>query len=123
MAQLVRVNRLMGTMEQRLLDPRGLPGRPWCKNMIQAPGALTGHAPKTIPAVHEALDMRDWNRADEFAVATANVFDGCRAQLDPLTAALKWSTKKCARSLALRAHPPSPDTAASPSSSSCPMES
>ena len=88
-AQLAKVNQLMGTMEQRLLDPRGLPGRPWYKNMIQAPGELTGYAPKTIPAVHEALDMRDWNRADQYAVVTAHVLDGYRAQLDRLTALLK----------------------------------
>jgi N-acetylated-alpha-linked acidic dipeptidase len=87
-AQLAQVNQLMGTMEQRLLDAQGLPGRPWYRNMIQAPGELTGYAPKTIPAVHEALDMRDWNRADQYAVVTAHVLDGYRAQLDHLTALL-----------------------------------
>jgi N-acetylated-alpha-linked acidic dipeptidase len=88
-AQLAQVNRLMGTMEQQLLDAQGLPGRPWYKNMIQAPGELTGYAPKTIPAVHEALDMRDWGRADKYAVVTAHVLDGYRAQLDRLTALLR----------------------------------
>ncbi len=88
-AQLAQVNQLMGTMEQRLLDAQGLPGRPWYRNMIQAPGELTGYAPKTIPAVHEALDMRDWNRADKYAVVTAHVLDGYRAQLDHLTALLR----------------------------------
>jgi N-acetylated-alpha-linked acidic dipeptidase len=88
-AQLAQINRLMGTMEQRLLDQQGLPGRPWYRNMIQAPGELTGYAPKTIPAVHEALDMRDWSRADKYAVITAHVLDGYRAQLDRLTALLE----------------------------------
>ncbi|HEX5960654.1 MAG TPA: transferrin receptor-like dimerization domain-containing protein [Rhodanobacteraceae bacterium] len=87
--QLVQVNRLMGTLEQRLLDEQGLPGRPWYRNMIQAPGELTGYAPKTIPAVHEALDARDWSRADQYAAVTARVLDNYRAQLDQLTALLK----------------------------------
>jgi N-acetylated-alpha-linked acidic dipeptidase len=88
-SQLAQVNRLMGTLEQRLLDERGLPGRPWYKNLIQAPGELTGYAPKTIPAVHEALDARDWSRADKYAVVTAKVLDNYRARLDKLTALLK----------------------------------
>ena len=88
-AQVARINQLMGTMEQRLLDAQGLPGRPWYRNMIQAPGELTGYAPKTIPAVQEALDLRNWNRADKYAAVTAKVLDGYRAQLDQLTAALK----------------------------------
>ena len=88
-SQLAEVNRLMGTLEQRLLDEQGLPGRPWYKNMIQAPGELTGYAPKTIPAVHEALDARDWSRADKYAAVTARVLDNYRMQLDKLTALLR----------------------------------
>ncbi len=88
-AQLAEVNHLMGTLEQRLLDSEGLPGRPWYRNMIQAPGELTGYAPKVIPAVHEALDARDWQRADKYAAVTAGVLDNYRAQLDRLTALLK----------------------------------
>ncbi|TAN07319.1 MAG: M28 family peptidase [Rhodanobacteraceae bacterium] len=87
--QLARINQLMGTLEQRLLDAQGLPGRPWYKNMIQAPGELTGYAPKTLPAIHEALDARDWSRADQYAGVTAKVLDNYRAQLDQLTALLK----------------------------------
>ncbi|HEX5353247.1 MAG TPA: transferrin receptor-like dimerization domain-containing protein [Rhodanobacteraceae bacterium] len=88
-SQLRQVNQLMGTLEQRLLDQTGLPGRPWYKNMVQAPGELTGYAPKIIPAVHEALDARDWKRADKYAGVTAKVIDNYRAQLDKLTALLK----------------------------------
>ncbi len=91
-SQLAQVNQLMGTMEQRLLDEQGLPGRRWYKNMIQAPGELTGYAPKTIPAVHEALDARDWSRADQYAAVTATVLDNYRAQLDELTAVLNQSS-------------------------------
>ena len=87
--QLRELNSLMATMEQRLLDDAGLPGRPWYRNMMQAPGALTGYAPKTIPAVREALEARDWSGAEQYAAITGKVLDGYRAQLDRLTALLK----------------------------------
>jgi N-acetylated-alpha-linked acidic dipeptidase len=86
--QLREINTLMTTMERRLLDEAGLPGRTWYKNMMQAPGELTGYAPKTIPAVREALETRNWSRAQEYTGVTAKVLDGYRAQLDRLTALL-----------------------------------
>jgi N-acetylated-alpha-linked acidic dipeptidase len=88
-SQLRQINMLMGTMEQRLLDDSGLPGRPWYRNMMQAPGALTGYAPKTIPAVREAIEARDWSGAGQYAASTAKVLDEYRAQLDRITALLK----------------------------------
>jgi len=84
--QLRQINALMATMEQRLLDDAGLPGRPWYRNVMQAPGALTGYAPKTVPAVREALDAHDWSGAEQYAAVTAKVLEGYRAQLDRLTA-------------------------------------
>ena len=84
--RLREINALLATMEQRLLAAAGLPGRPWYRNMMQAPGALTGYAPKTIPAVREALESRNWGGAGEYAVATAKVLDAYTAQLDRLTA-------------------------------------
>ena len=86
--QLRAVNALIGTMEQRLLAGAGLPGRPWYENVMQAPGKLTGYAPKTLPAVREALEARDWGGAERHAASTAQVLDGYRAQLDRLTALL-----------------------------------
>ena len=87
-SQLREINTLMTTMERRLLDEAGLPGRAWYKNMMQAPGELTGYAPKTIPAVREALETRNWSRAEEYIGVTAKVLDGYRAQLDRLTSLL-----------------------------------
>ncbi|HEX3844776.1 MAG TPA: transferrin receptor-like dimerization domain-containing protein [Steroidobacteraceae bacterium] len=84
-SQLRQINLLMGTLEQRLLDDVGLPGRPWYKNTVQAPGALTGYAPKTIPAVREAIEARDWSGAEQYAASTAKVLDAYRAQLDRIT--------------------------------------
>jgi N-acetylated-alpha-linked acidic dipeptidase len=90
-SQLRQINMLMGTMEQRLLDDAGLPGRPWYKNTMQAPGALTGYAPKTIPAVREAIEAQNWSVAEQYAASTAKVLDTYRAQLDKVTGLLNAS--------------------------------
>ncbi|OOG39529.1 folate hydrolase [Rhodanobacter sp. C06] len=87
--QRTALNALMGRMEQSLTNPDGLPGRTWFKHMIYAPGMLTGYDVKTVPGVREALEARRWDEADRYAVVTAKVLYGYRAQLDKLTAMLK----------------------------------
>ncbi|MGB6489622.1 MAG: transferrin receptor-like dimerization domain-containing protein [Steroidobacteraceae bacterium] len=87
-ARLHEINALMATMEQRTLDEVGLPGRPWYKNVIQAPGVLTGYAAKTLPGVQEALEARKWQLAEQYTIITAKALDNYRKQLDRLTALL-----------------------------------
>lgn len=91
-AEQVRLNALIGQMEQALTDPDGLPGRPWFKHMIYAPGMLTGYGVKTVPGVREALEARRWSEANQYAVVTAKALDHYRAELDQLTALLKKSS-------------------------------
>jgi N-acetylated-alpha-linked acidic dipeptidase len=79
----------MGRMEQALSDPDGLPGRPWFKHMIYAPGMLTGYGVKTVPGVREAIEARRWAEVDQYSAITAKVLDRYRTQLDQLTALLK----------------------------------
>ena len=88
LAQQQEINRQMGRMEQALTDPEGLPGRPWFKHYIYAPGVLTGYGVKTVPGVREAIEARRWDEADRHAAITARVLDGYRARLDQLTALL-----------------------------------
>ena len=80
------IDAAMGRMEQGLLDPDGLPGRAWYRHMVYAPGLLTGYGVKTVPGVREAIEQRRWDEANRYAVVTARVLDGYRAQLDRLTA-------------------------------------
>jgi len=87
-AQHRQLDRLSGSMEQRLTDPSGLPGRVWFKHMIYAPGMLTGYEVKTVPGVREAIEARRWDEANRYAADTARVLDRYRAQLDQLTALL-----------------------------------
>jgi N-acetylated-alpha-linked acidic dipeptidase len=87
--QQLRVNELMGRMEQALSDPDGLPERPWFKHMIYAPGMLTGYGVKTVPGVREAIEARRWAEVSQYSAVTAKVLDRYRTQLDQLTALLK----------------------------------
>ncbi len=51
--------------ERDLLTQEGLPGRPWYKNQLYAPGIYTGYGVKTIPAVREAIEQKNWSQATE----------------------------------------------------------
>jgi N-acetylated-alpha-linked acidic dipeptidase len=57
--------------ERVLLDSTGLPNRPWFRNMVYAPGFYTGYGVKTLPAVREAIEHKDWSMVDEQIVRTA----------------------------------------------------
>ena len=74
--------------EQALIDPRGLPGRPWYRHMLYAPGLLTGYGAKTLPGVREAIEGRRWAEAAEFIGRTAATLDALAAKLDAARAAL-----------------------------------
>ncbi|MBQ4854016.1 M28 family peptidase [Rhodanobacter sp. B2A1Ga4] len=87
-ARQQQLNQLIGSMEQTLTDPAGLPGRNWFKHFIYAPGMLTGYGVKTVPGVREAIEARRWDEASHYAALTAKVLDRYRAQLDRLTALL-----------------------------------
>ncbi|MBV8552901.1 MAG: M28 family metallopeptidase [Acidobacteriaceae bacterium] len=58
------INLLLMQSGPALTEAAGLPGRPWFKNMIYAPGAYTGYEAKPLPGVHEALDRKNWAEAE-----------------------------------------------------------
>ncbi|HMC30070.1 MAG TPA: transferrin receptor-like dimerization domain-containing protein, partial [Candidatus Angelobacter sp.] len=68
-ATLMALNERLYKSERLFLSEKGLPGRPWFKHQIYAPGAYTGYAVKTIPAVREAIEQYKWAEAQE-GVAT-----------------------------------------------------
>ncbi len=45
--------------ESAFLDEAGLPGRPWYRHLIYAPGKTTGYAAVVLPGVSEAIDAGD----------------------------------------------------------------
>ena len=83
------VNALLGSAERSLLGAPGLPGRPWYRHMVYAPGLYTGYGAKTLPAVREAVEERHYAEVAESVTATAAALDAYRRALDAATAALR----------------------------------
>jgi N-acetylated-alpha-linked acidic dipeptidase len=59
-----RINRRLLECQLLMTDDDGLPGRPWFKNLIYAPGRYTGYGVKTLPGVREAIEQKHWAEAD-----------------------------------------------------------
>jgi len=72
-ASLAEVNHLLMESERKLTNSEGLPNRPWFKHQLYAPGFYTGYAVKTMPAVREAIEQKQWKQADEAIVVVAGV--------------------------------------------------
>jgi N-acetylated-alpha-linked acidic dipeptidase len=53
-----RLNQALVSTERAFLT-EGLPGRPWFKHAIYAPGEYTGYAAVVIPGVNESIDKKD----------------------------------------------------------------
>ena len=78
----------MRPLDQTLLRPEGLPGRPWYMHMIYAPGRFTGYGAKTLPGVREAIEDHRWADADRYARLTAEALDAYSDRLDQAAAIL-----------------------------------
>ncbi len=69
------VNALLIQSERKLTSSDGLPGRPWFKHMIYAPGFYTGYGVKTIPGVREAIEQKKWKEADDQLVRIGSILE------------------------------------------------
>ena len=65
------VNAELIQAERVLLDPAGLPNRPWFQNMTYAPGFYTGYGVKTLPAIRETIEQKEWSAVDPQIARTA----------------------------------------------------
>jgi N-acetylated-alpha-linked acidic dipeptidase len=65
------VNLQLIQSERAFLDPAGLPSRPWFTNLMYAPGLYTGYGVKTLPAIREAIEQKQWSTVDGQIVRTA----------------------------------------------------
>jgi N-acetylated-alpha-linked acidic dipeptidase len=72
-ASLAEVNKMLMESERKLTNADGLPNRPWFKHQLYAPGYYTGYAAKTVPAVREAIEQKQWKQADEGIVVVSRV--------------------------------------------------
>ena len=96
-AQTAQLNSLLRGLEATLMNTRGLPGREWYRHYIYAPGLLTGYGVKTLPGVREAIEENQWERANQFAVFTADVLTKYCERLDQATALLPAATSEPGR--------------------------
>jgi N-acetylated-alpha-linked acidic dipeptidase len=80
-ASLSDVNEALRESEQKLTLEQGLPGRPWFKHFVDAPGQYTGYEAKTLPAVREAIEQKQWKDVDSQIVVTARVLDSEAAHI------------------------------------------
>ena len=77
--QLVQLTR---STEETLAPEVGLPGRPWYRNLIYAPGRFTGYGAKTLPGVREAIEEQRWADADRYTALTAQALTRYADKLD-----------------------------------------
>jgi N-acetylated-alpha-linked acidic dipeptidase len=57
--EVAGLNALLSRFERLWLLPEGLPGRPWFRHAIYAPGLTTGYAAWPMPGVRQALNDDD----------------------------------------------------------------
>ena len=70
---LAAANEGLKRAERALLSDAGLPGRPWFRHQIYAPGFYTGYGVKTLPAVREAVEQKKWDLAEQEVSRVAGV--------------------------------------------------
>lgn len=78
----VRLNQQLKDMERALTRIEGLPGRPWYKHHVYAPGLYTGYGVKTLPGVREAIEQRNWVQVQEQIEILAGVLQHFAAELE-----------------------------------------
>ncbi len=77
-------NAALIALERKLTRAEGLPGRPWFTHQVYAPGFYTGYGVKTLPAVREALEQRQWEQAARQVEAVAQTLDAFSAEVERL---------------------------------------
>ena len=84
--QRVKLDAVVRPLDQSLLRPEGLPGRPWYMNMVYAPGRFTGYGAKTLPGVREAIEERRFEDAQKYVGITGQALSAYAGELDKATA-------------------------------------
>ena len=79
--------------ERAMIRAQGLPRRPWFKHQIYAPGFYTGYGVKTLPAVREAVEQRNWQEAEQQIGLVAETITQMSAAIDRATALAQGNGK------------------------------
>jgi N-acetylated-alpha-linked acidic dipeptidase len=81
-AKAREINHALAGVEQALLSPDGLSGRPWFKHTVYAPGSYSGYAAEIMPGVSEALDRGDLQVSQREANSLAAALRRAAGRLD-----------------------------------------
>ncbi len=90
---LAKLNDALAKVERAFLIEKGLPGRPWFKHAVYAPGLTTGYASWPLPAIRQSLEDEktpDSKLASEVAQTVERINNA--------SAALE-AARKCAESM------------------------
>src|ERR1700751_174899 len=93
-ASLAEINQALMQSEQQLTLEQGLPGRPWFKHFVDAPGQYTGYEAKTLPAVREPIEQKQWKDVDAEIAVTARVLESEAAHIHSVAQKLDASAGK-----------------------------
>lgn len=80
-----QLNQLLFKSERTLLDERGLRSRPWYRHQLYAPGYYTGYGAKTLPALREAIEQREFDAVDEAVRRIAGTLDNLTGTIESAT--------------------------------------
>ena len=81
---LAKLNRLLFTSEPLLTRAEGLPGRPWYRQQIHAPGYYTGYGTKTLPWIREAIEHRRYDQVAAGVEAVATTMQALAARIEDI---------------------------------------
>jgi N-acetylated-alpha-linked acidic dipeptidase len=84
-----RLNALLLRAERSLAPEEGLPRRPWYRQLMSAPGWLTGYSAKTMPGVREGIEAKRWDEAEQQAAVLARALEAEAAALDSASVILE----------------------------------
>jgi N-acetylated-alpha-linked acidic dipeptidase len=63
---IARINTALMQQERALTQPQGLPGRPWFRHQVYAPGLVTGYAVQYLPGMRDAIEQGDAQTAQTY---------------------------------------------------------
>ncbi|MBL8228693.1 MAG: M28 family metallopeptidase [Bryobacterales bacterium] len=87
--RLANVNQSIYRLERTLLAPDGLPGRPWYRHQLHAPGLYTGYGVKTLPGIREAVEAERWEEANAQSKELAKALRALTAEVSRVTAGMR----------------------------------
>ena len=83
--KLAALNRILFRTERALIADPGLPGRPWYRHLIYAPGVYTGYAAKTLPGIREAIEAGKTDEARDEAARVVHALTTLDDQISQAT--------------------------------------